>query len=91
DEVPAVAGRKARSRKENMETPGITSTRWFDSVNLPPEQIDQRSPTRAMMISGHGGNTVTRLPEALEGLNKLDLLVVADPHPTTFAALDARQ
>jgi formate dehydrogenase major subunit len=43
------------------------------------------------MISGHGGNTVTRLPEALEGLNKLDLLVVADPHPTTFAALDARQ
>jgi formate dehydrogenase major subunit len=59
-------------------------------VNLSPEQIDQRSPTRAMMISGHGGNTVTRLPEALEGLNKLDLLVVADPHPTTFAALDAR-
>ncbi|CAO4164643.1 formate dehydrogenase subunit alpha [Methylorubrum extorquens] len=91
DEVPAAAGRKTRTRKENMEAPGITSTRWFDAVNLPPEQIDQRSPIRAMMISGHGGNTVTRLPEALEGLNKLDLMVVADPHPTTFAALDGRK
>ncbi|MBB2960972.1 formate dehydrogenase subunit alpha [Methylobacterium sp. R2-1] len=91
DEVPAAAGRKARTRKENMEAPGITSTRWFDAVNLPPEQIDQRSPIRAMMISGHGGNTVTRLPEALEGLNKLELMVVADPHPTTFAALDGRK
>ena len=32
DEVPAKAGRKARTSKENMETPGITSTRWFDAV-----------------------------------------------------------
>ncbi|CAO4136385.1 formate dehydrogenase subunit alpha [Methylorubrum extorquens] len=91
DEVPAKGGSKSRSRKENMESPGITSTRWFDAVNLPPEQVDQRSPIRAMMISGHGGNTVTRLPEALEGLNKLELMVVADPHPTTFAALDGRK
>ncbi|HVI29904.1 formate dehydrogenase subunit alpha [Hansschlegelia sp.] len=91
DEVPAMAGRKARTRKENMETPGITSTRWFDGVNLPAEQIDQKSPIRAMMVFGHGGNTVTRIPEAIEGMNKLELLVVADPHPTTFAALNARQ
>ena len=91
DEVPAKAGRKARTRKENMETPGITSTRWFDGVNLPAEEIDQKSPIRAMMVFGHGGNTVTRIPEAIEGMNKLELLVVADPHPTTFAALNARQ
>src|SRR5206468_2107243 len=64
---------------------------WFDAVNLPADQIDQKSPIKAMMISGHGGNTVTRLPEALNGLNKLDLLVIADPHPTTFSALDARK
>jgi formate dehydrogenase major subunit len=91
DEVPAVAGRKPRSRKENMETPGITSTRWFDGVNLPAEQIDQRSNIKAMMVFGHGGNTVTRIPEAVEGMKKLELLVVADPHPTTFAALNARR
>ncbi|HEX3182949.1 MAG TPA: formate dehydrogenase subunit alpha [Beijerinckiaceae bacterium] len=91
DEVPAIAGRKPRSRKENMETPGITSTRWFDAVNLPAEQVDQRAGIKAMMVFGHGGNTVTRIPEAVKGMGKLDLLVVADPHPTTFSALDARR
>jgi ribosome-binding factor A len=30
------------------------------------------------------------LMEAIKGMNKLELLVVADPHPTTFAALNAR-
>jgi len=91
DEVPAIAGSKPRSRKENMETPGITSTRWFDAVNLPAEQVDQRAGIKAMMVFGHGGNTVTRIPEAVKGMSKLDLLVVADPHPTTFSALDARR
>jgi formate dehydrogenase major subunit len=91
DEVPAIAGRKPRSAKENMETPGITSTRWFDAVTSPADQVDQRARLRAMMVFGHGGNTVTRIPESLAGVNKLDLLVVGDPHPTTFAALNARQ
>ena len=91
DEVPAIAGRKPRSRKENMEAPGITSTRWFDAVNLPEEQVDQRAGIKAMMVFGHGGNTVTRIPEAVKGMSKLELLVVADPHPTTFSALDARR
>jgi formate dehydrogenase major subunit len=91
DEVPAKAGRPARTKKQNMETPGITSTRWFDAVNLPEDQIDQRSALKAMMVFGHGGNTVTRIPEVVKGLEKLELLVVADPHPTTFAALNARQ
>jgi formate dehydrogenase major subunit len=91
DEVPAMGARKPRNRKQNMETPGITSTRWFDALNLDAEQIDQQSPLRAMIVMGHGGNTVTRIPEAISGMNKLELLVVADPHPTTFAALNARQ
>jgi len=91
DEIPAKAGRPARTRQQNMETSGITSTRWFDGVLLPDDQIDQRSPIRALVVFGHGGNTITRLPEAVKAMNKLDLLVVADPHPTTFAALDARK
>ncbi len=91
DEVPAKAGRPARTKKQNMETPGVTSTRWFDAVNLPEDQIDQRTGIKAMMVFGHGGNTVTRIPEAIKGMNNLELLVVADPHPTTFAALDARR
>ncbi len=43
------------------------------------------------MVFGHGGNTVTRMPEAVKGMAELELLVVADPHPTTFAAMDARK
>ncbi|MFL5197810.1 MAG: formate dehydrogenase subunit alpha [Microvirga sp.] len=91
DEVPEKAGRKARTKKENMETPGITSTRWFDAVNLPEDQVDQRGAIRGMIVMGHGGNTVTRIPEAKKGMEKIDLLVVADPHPTTFAALSDRR
>ncbi|MYZ50374.1 formate dehydrogenase subunit alpha [Propylenella binzhouense] len=91
DEVPAKGGRKARTRKENMETPGITSTRWFDGVLSPDEDIDQRSPIKGMLVMGHGGNTVTRIPEMVKGMEKLELLVVADPHPTTFSAISGRR
>ncbi len=91
DEVPAKAGRKARSRKESMETPGLTSTRWFDAVLLPEDQIDQANPLKAMFVMGHGGNTVTRLPEAVKGIEKLELLVVVDPHPTSFASMSDRK
>jgi formate dehydrogenase major subunit len=91
DEVPAKGGRPARTRKQNMETPGITSTRWFDAVLMPEEQIDQKAKIRAMLVMGHGGNTVSRIPEMVKALEKIDLLVVADPHPTTFAAIGDRR
>lgn len=91
DEVPAKSGRDARSRKKNMETPGLTSTRWFDGALLPPEEIDQRSPVRAMFVMGHGGNTITRIPDAVRGVEKLDLLVVVDPYPTSFASMSERK
>ncbi|UVF22173.1 formate dehydrogenase subunit alpha (plasmid) [Microvirga terrae] len=90
DEVPPKAGRKGRDRKGSMETPGLTSTRWFDAVLLPEDQIDQRSPLKALVAMGHGGNTVTRMPEAVKGVESLDLLVVVDPHPTSFASMSDR-
>ncbi|HEY0440686.1 MAG TPA: formate dehydrogenase subunit alpha [Xanthobacteraceae bacterium] len=77
--------------KAAMEKPGIPSTRWFDATMLPKEQIDQKDTLKAMMVFGHGGNTVTRMPEAAKGLEQLELLVVADPHPTTWAALSERK
>jgi len=42
-------------------------------------------------VFGHGGNTVTRMPQAAKGIEALDLLVVGDPHPTTWAALSERK
>ncbi len=77
--------------KTMMEASGIPTTRWFDAVLAKKEDIDQRNPVRAMMVFGHGGNTVTRMPEMVKGLEALDLLVVADPHPTTLAVVSERK
>ncbi len=77
--------------KQIMETPGIPSTRWFDAATLPKEQVAQKDNVKAMMVFGHGGNTVTRMPLAAKGIEKLDLMVVADPHPTTWAVLSERK
>jgi formate dehydrogenase major subunit len=73
--------------KKIMETPGIPLTRWFDAVLLPKDQVDQKDNVRAMFVQGHASNSITRIPESLKGLQKLELLVVADPHPTTWASL----
>jgi formate dehydrogenase major subunit len=76
--------------KKFMESPGIPSTRWFDAVTLPQDQIEQPK-LRAMMVFGHGGNTVSRMAEMVKGLEALDLLVIADPHPTTYSQVSNRR
>jgi formate dehydrogenase major subunit len=87
--------------KALMEMPGIPTTRWFDATLMPGElektaadgeaYVAQPHSLKAMMVFGHGGNTVTRIPESLKGLEKLELLVVADPHPTTFSQISSRK
>ena len=73
--------------KQNMEMPGIPISRWFDAVLLPKDQVDQKDNVRAMWVTGFGANAIGRIPEAMKGMAKLDLLVVVDPHPTTWASL----
>jgi formate dehydrogenase major subunit len=73
--------------KKIMETPGIPLTRWFDAAILPQDQVAQKDNVRAMFVQGHASNSITRIPESLKGLKALELLVVADPHPTTWASL----
>jgi formate dehydrogenase major subunit len=63
----------------------------MDAILLPKDQVQQRDNTKGMIVFGHGGNTVTRMPEAVRALEALELLVVADPHPTTFAVLANRR
>src|SRR5687767_5359717 len=53
--------------KQVMEASGIPSTRWFDASMLPKDQVKQKDNLKAMMVFGHGGNTVTRMPEAAKG------------------------
>src|ERR1700716_691692 len=83
-----------RSRFPNktlMETPGIPSTRWFDATLLPKDQVSQPDTVQAMFVMGHGVNTITRMPEAVRGIEKLDLLVVCDPYPTAWSVLSERK
>jgi formate dehydrogenase major subunit len=70
-----------------MNTPGIPSTRWFDATLYDKKDVGQQDNIKAMFVMGHGGNTVTRMSQAQKGIEALDLLVVCDPHPTTWAAL----
>ncbi len=73
--------------KKIMEAPGIPLTRWFDAVLLPKDQVDQKDNLKAMFVQGHASNSITRIPESLKALEKVELVVVADPHPTTWASL----
>jgi len=73
--------------KKIMETPGIPLTRWFDATILPKDQVGQKDNVKAMFVQGHASNSITRIPESLKGLKALELLVIADPHPTTWASL----
>jgi formate dehydrogenase major subunit len=79
------------ANKKLMESPGVTSTRWFDAVLLPKDQVSQPDTMKAMFVMGHGGNTITRMPQAVKGIEALDLLVVCDPYPTTWAVLSGRK
>jgi formate dehydrogenase major subunit len=77
--------------KSLMEGPGIPSTRWFDATLLPKAEISQPNPVQAMFVMGHGANTITRMPESAKGIEKLELLVVCDPYPTTWSVLSGRK
>ena len=74
-----------------MYNDGITVSRWIDGVLEDPENIAQKDRIRAVMMWGHAPNSQTRAPEMKEAMEKLDLLVVADPYPTVTAVLHERQ
>jgi formate dehydrogenase major subunit len=80
--------------RKMMATPGIPLTRWFDAADLPKAQVAQQDNLRAMLVFGHAANSITRIPQAAQALaqlEKLELLVVGDPHPTTWAVLGNRK
>src|SRR5260370_2564564 len=53
--------------KEIMEASGIPSTRWFDATMLPKGQVQQKDNLKAMMVFGHGANTITPMPASAKG------------------------
>ena len=73
-----------------MEETGIPVSRWIDGVLEPAENIDQPDNTKAMVFWGHASNSLTRMPEIKQAMEKLDLLVIVDPFPTVSAILSDR-
>lgn len=79
------------SSKDLMETKGIPVSRWFDGVLENVENLDQPGNVRAMVFWGHAPNSQSRVPDVKKGLEKVDLVVIVDPHPTLSAVLGDRQ
>lgn len=76
--------------QELMEEKGIPVSRWFDGVLEDKENLQQPSAIRAMIFAGHASNSQTRMPDLKEGLEKLETVVIWDPHPTLTAVLSER-
>ena len=77
--------------KKFMETPGHSEHALVrcDVAAEGPGQPARH--LKAMFVMGHGANTITRMPEAVRGIEKLDLLVVCDPYPTAWSVLSERK
>jgi formate dehydrogenase major subunit len=74
-----------------MNEHGITVSRWIDGVLEAKENLGQPDNTRAMVLWGHAPNSQTRQVDMKAAMEKLDLLVVVDPHPTVSAILHDRK
>jgi len=73
-----------------MNLPGIPVSRWIDGALLDPAELSQRSNFRVVFFQGHAMNSLTRGPEIKQALEKIELLVINDPHPTHAAVLPDR-
>ncbi len=76
--------------KKLMESKGIPVSRWLDGVLEKKENIDQPDNIKAMVFWGHAPNSQTRGLDQKKAMEKLDLLVVIDPHPTVTAVVHDR-
>ena len=73
-----------------MEEAGIPLSRWADGVLEAKENVEQPDTLKAMVFWGHAPNSQTRGPDLKKAFEKLDLLVIVDPHPTVSAVLHDR-
>ncbi len=76
---------------DNMVGKGIPVSRWIDGVLEEKGNISQRDNIRVMVLMGHAVNSQTRGPEMKKAMEKLDALVIIDPHPTHAAVMNDRK
>ena len=83
---------KGRDGKDKplMNLTGIPVSRWIDGVLEDKENIDQPNNVRAMVLWGHAPNSQTRGVDMKRAMEKLDMLVVINPYPTSSAVMPDR-
>lgn len=89
DELKA---RFATHNGESMMTKvGFTVARWYEGVLKPEAEIDQPHNIKAAVFWGEATSSVTEMRKEKEAMEKLDLLVIVDPFPTSASAMPDRK
>jgi formate dehydrogenase major subunit len=74
-----------------MYIPGIPVSRWIDGVLEDKQNLSQKDNLRAVFFQGHACNSQTRGTHMKKALEKLDMVVISDPHPTHMAVMSERK
>ncbi|PIW30083.1 MAG: formate dehydrogenase, partial [Rhodospirillales bacterium CG15_BIG_FIL_POST_REV_8_21_14_020_66_15] len=82
---------KRFASKKLMESKGIPVSRWVDGVLEDKKNIEQNDNLRAMVYWGHAVNSQTRMSDMKKAMEKLDLMVVIDPHPSLASVIPDRK
>ncbi len=72
--------------KKWMNTKGFTLARWYEGV-IKEDPIHTSSPIKALWVQGNGITSIARQASVQQALNKLDLIVVAEPFANEAAIL----
>ena len=74
-----------------MNIEGIPVSRWIDGVLEDKQNLSQKDNLRAVIFQGHACNSQTRGTHMKKALEKLDMVVISDPHPTHMAVMSDRK
>ncbi|MDY6864350.1 MAG: formate dehydrogenase subunit alpha [Halobacteriota archaeon] len=84
-------GRFATYNGESMMTKiGFAVSRWYEGVLMPESDIDQPHNIKAAILWGEATSSITEMKREKEAMEKLDLLVIVDPFPTSASAMPDR-
>ncbi len=72
--------------KKWMNTKGFTLARWYEGV-IKEDPIHTSSPIKALWVQGNGITSIARQASVQKALDKLDLIVVAEPFANEAAIL----
>jgi formate dehydrogenase major subunit len=73
-----------------MTKVGFTVSRWYEGVLQPEAEIDQPRNIKAAVFWGEATSSVTEMKKEKDAMERLDLIVIVDPFPTSACAMPDR-